>query len=937
MNEESIFAVALQKSSAADRQAYLDEACAGRPELRARVEELLSASNDAGSFLNHPPVGMDATIAETSAGDTAGDDAGPVSLAFLKPCDSPGRLGKLVGKAGEYEVIEVVGQGGMGAVLRALDTKLSRIVAVKIMAPELAANPQAVKRFLREATSAAAVHHDHVVTIHAIDDTHRPPFLVMQFIEGQTLQQKIDMQGALELKQILRIGSQTAAGLAAAHKQGLIHRDVKPGNILLENGVERVKITDFGLARAADDVDVTQTGMIAGTPQYMSPEQARGESIDARSDLFSLGSVLYTMCTGRPGFRAETTMGVLRRVCDDAPRPIHEVNAEIPPWLEAIVTKLLAKNPADRFQSASEVAEQLSQHLAHLQSPSQVARPATVMLPPPPATGHEPVRSTSGAATAIILTIAIVLLGLPVALLGLGVAAWFLYSSAGRPAGLPLDHYSGRQPADGGFTTLPVAQIESAGAIDSSWTQLFNGQDLSGWKTHADDPTDCWAVEEGAIVGRGGQSYLFTERGDFEDFHLRAEAQINATGDGGVVFRTDFAVRPPKSAGVAYTSGYEAQIGLRPNWPVHTGSLSGPADQSAGQAVFEVGPLNPHRPDEWFQLEVIARGPHIQVFVNGKPTADYRDETARYVRGHLALQTWAPDSTVIRFRKLEIKQLPPDATLVAALDPAKDKPISAECEDAGADGWLFTTADWKGFRLLELQRPPLENCRLIGRFEMKSEEATKAYPRLIARYPGDTAQDTIGKHSLAAEGDTHWTTYEVTLDLGPGERPEVVELGLHMEGRGTAEADKQQKNRVWIRSVELLTAPLPPADPAGGVKPEPDSAEVQALRDLVSAKERSRDDVKIRFNEGTVPPLALTAADTELLEARIRLAEVEGMPAAVVSLLKELVTKLVEQRGFLKDLVDGGAVVPAALTDADAKVADAKARLAEAEAAAGLK
>jgi hypothetical protein len=554
---------------------------------------------------------------------------------------------------------------------------------------------------------------------------------------------------------------------------------------LLENGVERVKITDFGLARAADDVDVTQAGMIAGTPQYMSPEQARGEMIDARSDLFSLGSVLYSMCTGRPAFRAETTMGVLKRVCEDTPRPIREVNAEIPQWLEAIVTKLLAKNPADRFQTAAEVAEQLGQHLAHLQSPSQVARPATVALPPPVAPPHAPVQSTSGSAAAVILTIAIVLIGLPVALLGLSFVAWFLYSSAGRPDRSHLEHYGGHLPADDGFTTLPVAEIESTEAADSDWAQLFNGQDLSGWKTHPDDPTNCWTVEDGAIVGRDGQSYLFTERGDYEDFHLRAEAQINATGDGGIVLRTDFAVRPATStSGVAFTSGYEAQIALRPKWPVHTGSLSGPADQSAGDAVFEVGPLNPHQPDEWFQLEVIARGNHLQVFVDGKQTADYHDEKAQFTRGHLALQTFGPDLAVIRFRKIEIKE-------------------------------------------------------------------------------------------------------------------------------------------------------LPPADAAGGVKP--DSAEVRALRELVAANEQSRDDVKIRFNEGTVPPQALTAAEIDLLEARIRLAEAEGPPPAVVTLLQEMVAKLRERRAFVQQRVEAGIELPAALNPVDAQIADATARLAKAEKAAALK
>ena len=376
VDKEQIFNRAAEIADPAERAAFLDSACGGDVRLRAEIEGLLLHDRDAGSFLERPPAAFVATIAsgQFDSVDESGDD---LSLDFLQPSDKPGCLGTL----GPYQVIELVGRGGMGLVLRAHDPKLNRVVAIKVMAPELAANTMAVKRFLREAQAAAAVAHDHVVTIHAINDVHRPPFIVMEFIDGQSLQEKIDGCGALELVEILRIGMQTAAGLAAAHKQGLVHRDVKPANILLENGVERVKLTDFGLARAVDDVGVTQTGQIAGTPQYMSPEQAQGHAVDHRSDLFSLGSVLYTMCTGRPAFRAETAVAMLRRVTDDTPRPIREVNREIPDWLEAIIAKLLAKDPAERFQSAAEVGELLSQHLAHIQHPATAPLPQPIVPP----------------------------------------------------------------------------------------------------------------------------------------------------------------------------------------------------------------------------------------------------------------------------------------------------------------------------------------------------------------------------------------------------------------------------------------------------------------------------------------------------------------------------------------------------------------------------
>jgi serine/threonine-protein kinase len=274
-----------------------------------------------------------------------------------------------IGRIGHYEIADFVGRGGMGVVLKAFDAALNRYVALKVMASELAHNASARRRFAREAQAAAAVVHDHVVPIYAVDGAGPVPYLVMAYIPGHSLQERIDETGPLEVREILRIGMQTAAGLAAAHAQGLVHRDIKPANILLENGVERVRITDFGLARAMDEASQTQSGVLAGTPQYMAPEQAAGEAIDYRTDLFSLGSVLYAMCTGHSPFRAETTVAVLRRICDGRPRPVREVNGDIPEWLAAIIDKLLSKRPADRFGSAEEVARLLAEHLAQLQQP----------------------------------------------------------------------------------------------------------------------------------------------------------------------------------------------------------------------------------------------------------------------------------------------------------------------------------------------------------------------------------------------------------------------------------------------------------------------------------------------------------------------------------------------------------------------------------------
>jgi WD40 repeat protein/serine/threonine protein kinase len=347
MTERQIFLDALEQSDPTARAAYLDAACAGRPELRQRIDELLQSHQSLDAFLQVPAMEQLADAEQ--------------SLSFLQPATMPDSLGRL----DHYEVLEVVGRGGMGTVLRARDVKLQRIVAVKVLGPRLAASATARQRFVREAQAAAAVRDDHVVAIHAVADDGPVPYLVMEYISGITLDERVRCGGPLEPKEILRIGIQLARGLAAAHAQGVIHRDIKPSNVLLENGVQRVKITDFGLAGVADDAGGTR----AGTPLYMSPEQARGEPTDQRTDLFSLGAVLYTLCAGRPPFEAERTAEVLKRVCEETPRPVREVRRATPAGLSDLVGQLLSKDERVRPASAEAVADRLSEQLAHLQQP----------------------------------------------------------------------------------------------------------------------------------------------------------------------------------------------------------------------------------------------------------------------------------------------------------------------------------------------------------------------------------------------------------------------------------------------------------------------------------------------------------------------------------------------------------------------------------------
>lgn len=285
-----------------------------------------------------------------------------------------------LGRFGPYDLLQAVGYGGMGVVFRAFEPSLNRTVAIKVLARQLASSPEARMRFHREAKAAAAINHPNVVTIHAVSEHAGLPFLVMEFVKGQSLHERIRTSAPMDVLDILRIGSQVAAGLAAAHQRGVIHRDIKPANIMLENGVERVKITDFGLARVTlEGSDVSSAGCVMGTPAYMSPEQVAGKPIDARSDLFSLGCVIHGMVAGKSPFQGSHSIEVQQKVASFAPPPLCAIAPAVPRALSDVVTRLLEKDPDRRYQTAAEVADVLTEFL------SEVEQGRSAELPSPPA------------------------------------------------------------------------------------------------------------------------------------------------------------------------------------------------------------------------------------------------------------------------------------------------------------------------------------------------------------------------------------------------------------------------------------------------------------------------------------------------------------------------------------------------------------------------
>jgi eukaryotic-like serine/threonine-protein kinase len=358
--------------------------------------------------------------------------------------ESP-RRGEVIGHLGKYEVLQVLGYGGMGVVFRAQDEQLLRAVAIKVMSRELASSPTARRRFIREARAAAAINHPNVVTIHAVEEHNGTPFIVMEFIEGESLRDRLRHGPRLELIDVLRIAAQVASGLAAAHAHGVIHRDIKPGNIMLQDGLQRVKITDFGLARVAvDNIELTSRQMGVGTPSYMSPEQVRGDEIDARSDLFALGCVIFAMLRGHSPFHGRTTLEIARKVADGEPSP-PVAEASVPPFLAEMVERLLQKSPDERYQSAGEVSEILRRHLALVnQTPTdKIGQVYHQHLPAPPRSN----RMNPGLIAAIVAGV----------LALLAAAGWQLGLFSRRPldqtASALLDTASGSQAA--ASTTAP--------------------------------------------------------------------------------------------------------------------------------------------------------------------------------------------------------------------------------------------------------------------------------------------------------------------------------------------------------------------------------------------------------------------------------------------------------------------------------------------------
>jgi serine/threonine protein kinase len=420
-------------------------------------------------------------------------------LDFLAPSQEPGEIGRL----GNYRVLKVLGVGGMGVVFHAEDVHLKRPVALKAMLPVLSVSPTVRQRFIQEAQAAAAIQDDHVVTIYQVSEDRGIPFLAMQLLQGETLETRLKRQKRLPVSMIVRLGREIAAGLAAAHAKNLIHRDVKPANVWLEAGRDRVKLLDFGLVRAAaGDMNLTQSGAIIGTPGYLAPEQAKGQAVDARSDLFGLGCVLYRMCTGEPPFKGTDTLAVLAALATETPRSVVDLNPQVPLRLSELIMQLLAKNASERPPSARKVIERLVAIERGLQesgpatspvSSAEASRLVSERQPPPRRVAERPAPVSAPAAVSAEVDDATLVEGvggaklrlLPPPQAGRSKLMLPLLIGAGALAGFCLLgaaalgwHFLG---GHGG--AVPTSAAAKPTVKEAQWLVIFRSDDPSIWNT----------------------------------------------------------------------------------------------------------------------------------------------------------------------------------------------------------------------------------------------------------------------------------------------------------------------------------------------------------------------------------------------------------------------------------------------------------------------
>ncbi len=611
----------------------------------------------------------------------------------------PSRSGDL-GQLGQYQIEKVLGRGGMGIVFKGFDPKLSRAVAIKVMSPDIALSSMLHERFLREGRAMAAIKHDHIVSVYQVGEDVGVPYLVMEYLHGESVDHYLHREGQLALPLCVELARQMALGLAAAHEIGLIHRDVKPENMWLEAKTNRVKLLDFGLARWRDDkAAFTVDGTVMGTPGYMSPEQARGQPVDYRTDLFSLGCVYYRMATGIIPFEQN-----ISSVWKHTPADPIVLRPNLPVAFSKLIMQLLSKDPAKRPNTATEVCSSLDAIRLALQDSDAKSQdlqskqiPSTLLGRP----HFRPIALVSLAAAVVCLgavSVAfvnwnrlpntagtIVLENVPAGA-KVEVDGSEVSSNVGTGSTLELQVAPGERSllikADGYKseaqnltiasgkrefvrTNLQPSENKKRGAKDASsdtlasaaeYVSIFNGKDLSGF--HIDgNPNAIWKVKNGELLGfwetnksGEGGSQLISDRGGFQNYRLRVE------------------VMPPENWACSLKILWNEEAHLRRMttrrawYSVGIGtSQSSDSLETAKISRFdlEVKPRRPVKlpPNAWVTIEVEVQDTRIRVYVNDILKNEYTIPNRRPNEGNIGISLAGGAS--LRIRRLEVAELSP--------------------------------------------------------------------------------------------------------------------------------------------------------------------------------------------------------------------------------------------------------------------------------------
>jgi serine/threonine protein kinase len=643
---------------------------------------------------------------------------------------------------GRYRILRKLGQGGMGSVYLAHDSQLDRQLALKVPLIAATDSPQMLERFHREARAAATLSHPNICPVFDVGTIEGIHYVTMGYIEGKPLSELMRNKSRLPQKSVAAVIRKLAQAMQEAHARGIIHRDLKPSNVMINQRNEPV-IMDFGLARRSqDNIRLTQSGAIMGTPAYMSPEQVNGDAkaIGPASDVYSLGVIFYEMLTGRLPFEGPMTAVLAAIVTQEPPRP-STLRPDLDAALERICLKAMARQVSDRYGSMRELATTLTAYIKGESSarPAAVATTHKELKPVPTA---EPAPAAEGLATELLGKLVQrmetdaqtiresqqladqhhrrsqlpAFLAAVVLMVAVGAIAWVAVNAVNKPPpsvtvslNLPREvndptvilivldgktrtkeelagplklsvgeHELKMKRKDGTFLVsrfsvgkepdqkveVPPPRGEAVAKADEKadepeekadtpvmteepppgkWVSLFNGKTLDGWSIFPEG-TVGWEVQDGVLVGSGPDSTLFSHRSDYKNFHFRVEAQINDGGTSAQLFRSRFEAGRP--------NGYYGIIDAKGTW-ANTGTLTG---RSGGRYMDVRDRLV--KPGEWFTQEVIAEGNHLRILVIGRKVVDHVDANKEFMRGYLALFKQGAD-TVVKFRKVEIKELPP--------------------------------------------------------------------------------------------------------------------------------------------------------------------------------------------------------------------------------------------------------------------------------------